>query len=43
MTSTRDADLAFTIALAERAGKILIERFEKVERIDYKSAKDVVT
>jgi myo-inositol-1(or 4)-monophosphatase len=39
----RDADLAFTIELAERAGKVLLERFEKVERIDYKSAKDVVT
>ena len=40
---TRDADLAFTVELAERAGRILVERFEKVERIDYKSAKDVVT
>jgi myo-inositol-1(or 4)-monophosphatase len=40
---TREADLAFTIELAERAGRILLERFEKVERIDYKSAKDVVT
>ena len=43
MTTTRAADLAFTVALAERAGKVLLERFEKVERIDYKSAKDVVT
>jgi myo-inositol-1(or 4)-monophosphatase len=40
---TRAADLAFTVELAERAGKVLLERFEKVERIDYKSAKDVVT
>ena len=39
----RAADLAFTTALAERAGKLLFERFEKVEQIDYKSAKDVVT
>jgi len=39
----RGADLAFTIELAERAGKVLTERFEKVERIDFKSAKDVVT
>ena len=41
--SQRAADLAFTTALAERAGKLQLERFEKVERIDYKSAKDVVT
>jgi myo-inositol-1(or 4)-monophosphatase len=40
---TREAELRFTVALAERAGKVLTERFEKVERIDYKSAKDVVT
>jgi myo-inositol-1(or 4)-monophosphatase len=39
----RSADLAFTIELAERAGRLLTERFEKVERIDFKSAKDVVT
>jgi myo-inositol-1(or 4)-monophosphatase len=39
----RAADLAFAIALAERAGRLLLERFEKVEQIDYKSAKDVVT
>ena len=29
--------------LAARAGELLVERFEKVERIDFKSAKDVVT
>ena len=39
----RSADLAFTVALAQDAGRILTERFEKVERIDFKSAKDVVT
>jgi myo-inositol-1(or 4)-monophosphatase len=39
----RAADLAFTVALAARAGELLLARFEKVERIDYKSAKDVVT
>ncbi len=43
MTSDRSADLVFTIALAERAGEVLLAHFEKVERIDYKSAKDVVT
>src|SRR6185369_13796902 len=41
--SDRAADLAFTVELGERAGKLLTERFEKVERIDFKSAKDVVT
>jgi myo-inositol-1(or 4)-monophosphatase len=39
----RATELAFTTALAERAGTLLFERFEKVEQIDYKSAKDVVT
>ena len=39
----RAADLAFSVALAVRAGELLVARFEKVERIDYKSAKDVVT
>jgi myo-inositol-1(or 4)-monophosphatase len=39
----RTADLAFTVELAERAGRLLTERYEKVERIDFKSAKDVVT
>jgi myo-inositol-1(or 4)-monophosphatase len=41
--TTRAADLAFATALAARAGELLYERFEKVEQIDYKSAKDVVT
>jgi fructose-1,6-bisphosphatase/inositol monophosphatase family enzyme len=37
------ADVAFAREIAERAGLILLERYERVERIDYKSAKDVVT
>jgi myo-inositol-1(or 4)-monophosphatase len=37
------ADLAFACALAERAGRLLLERYERVERIDHKSARDVVT
>jgi myo-inositol-1(or 4)-monophosphatase len=41
--ASRAADLAFATALAERAGELLVDRFEKVEHIDYKSAKDVVT
>jgi myo-inositol-1(or 4)-monophosphatase len=36
-------ELAFTIEVAERAGRLLAERYERVERIDYKSARDVVT
>ena len=36
-------DLTFATSLAARAGELLVDRFEKVERIDYKSAKDVVT
>ena len=36
-------ELEFATALAERAGDLLLDRVERVERIDYKSAKDVVT
>jgi myo-inositol-1(or 4)-monophosphatase len=39
----RNAELAFTIDLAKRAGVLLTQRIERVERIDFKSAKDVVT
>jgi myo-inositol-1(or 4)-monophosphatase len=39
----RTADLAFATDLAVRAGQLLVARIERVERIDYKSAKDVVT
>jgi len=38
-----EAELAFAIELAERAGELLVDRIERVERIDFKSAKDVVT
>ena len=41
--SSRAADLAFATELAARAGELQVDRFEKVNRIDYKSAKDVVT
>ena len=34
---------AFAEALAIRAGEILMDRYERVERVDYKSARDVVT
>ena len=35
--------LAFATDVAVRAGRILLERYERVERVDHKSAKDVVT
>lgn len=37
------AELVFAVEIAERAGRLLTERYERVERIDYKSARDVVT
>lgn len=43
MTTRFAADLAFARAIAERAGRLLAERYERVERIDHKSARDVVT
>jgi myo-inositol-1(or 4)-monophosphatase len=36
-------ELAFSLEVAERAGAILMDRYERLERIDYKSARDVVT
>jgi myo-inositol-1(or 4)-monophosphatase len=36
-------DLSFAVALAARAGEILMDRYERLERIDYKSARDIVT
>jgi myo-inositol-1(or 4)-monophosphatase len=39
----RADDLAFTIELAVRAGAIQMEHYERLERIDHKSPKDVVT
>ncbi len=36
-------DLAFAEALAVRAGELLMDRYERVERVDYKSARDIVT
>jgi myo-inositol-1(or 4)-monophosphatase len=37
------ADATFARELAERAGRILFERYERIETIDHKSPKDVVT
>ncbi len=42
-TSTYQDELAFALDLAERAGVILMEHYERLEQIDYKSARDVVT
>ena len=37
------ADVAFAREVAERAGRLLLERYERVGRVDYKSARDIVT
>ena len=37
------AELAFAIDLARQAGDVLMDRYERLERIDYKTARDVVT
>jgi myo-inositol-1(or 4)-monophosphatase len=37
------AELAFAIELAQRAGEILKRSYERIQRIDYKSKRDVVT
>ncbi len=36
-------DATFARQLAERAGRILFERYERVEQVDHKSMRDVVT
>ena len=41
--SSRAGDLAFATGIAARAGELLLDRIERLERVDYKSAKDVVT
>jgi myo-inositol-1(or 4)-monophosphatase len=38
-----DDELAFALEVAARAGRLLMERYERVEQVDYKSARDVVT
>ena len=43
MSGRFDADAAFARETAERAGVILLERYERVEEITFKSPKDVVT
>lgn len=41
--SVHAEELAFAIALAERAGQVLMDHYERLEHIDHKSANDVVT
>jgi myo-inositol-1(or 4)-monophosphatase len=41
--TTLGAELAFGLELARRAGSVLMDRYERLEQIDYKSARDVVT
>jgi fructose-1,6-bisphosphatase/inositol monophosphatase family enzyme len=36
-------DLAFAVGVATSAGRLLMDRYERVERVDYKSARDIVT
>ena len=43
MSSAIDEALTFATDLADQAGRILMDRYERLERIDYKSARDVVT
>ena len=37
------AELAFAVKTAAAAGAVLMDRYERLEQIDYKSARDVVT
>jgi myo-inositol-1(or 4)-monophosphatase len=43
VTSAWSADLAFAIDVGARAGAVLMDHYERLERIHHKSAKDVVT
>ena len=36
-------ELSFALEVGAQAGRLLMDRYERVERIDYKSARDVVT
>ncbi len=41
--SAWSAELAFAVETAAAAGRVLMDRYERLERIDHKSARDVVT
>jgi myo-inositol-1(or 4)-monophosphatase len=42
-TSAWRAELRFAVEIAEAAGRVLMDRYERLERVTYKSARDVVT
>jgi len=42
-SSAFEAEVDFALDVGERAGRLLMDRYERVERISYKSARDVVT
>jgi fructose-1,6-bisphosphatase/inositol monophosphatase family enzyme len=41
--SAYEEDLVFATAIATTAGRLVMDRYEKVEQVDYKSARDIVT
>lgn len=41
--SVHAAELRFALSIAEEAGRLLMDRYERVGRIDFKSPRDVVT
>ena len=43
MTSRWADELAFATTLARRAGQVLVDSYERLEHVDYKSKRDVVT
>ncbi len=43
VAASLEADLQFAAGVATSAGRLLMERYERVERVDYKSARDIVT
>ena len=43
MRAAEADDLAFAVALAAEAGRVVMERYERLERIRHKGARDVVT
>jgi myo-inositol-1(or 4)-monophosphatase len=43
VTGGLGADLAFAREVTERAGRVLADRYERVEHVDHKSARDIVT
>ncbi len=43
MVASNSEDLEFAVDVARRAGRLLTDSYERIERIDYKSKRDVVT